>query len=216
MRKNAKFNIPLENLDKARFMGVGYYDIPNIQPNVADYDLNTKWIPYNYVSSFKGDPSKYGVHFFIHDYQFLRLWNSPDTYIDRLKKFRYVTSPEFSIYTNMPPALQIYNHYRKHWLGAYLQMKGVKIIPTITWGLPQTFNFCFDGEPVNSVVAVSGVGCTGNSEEMDIFMMGYQELKKRLNPSIILFNGTIPEEIKNEVVPMERGYKLFASKEKED
>ena len=215
MRKNAKFNIPLDNLDKARFKGVGNYEVPMIQPKIMDYDANTKWIPFNYVSSFKGDPSKYGVHFFIHDYQFMRVWQSPDTYIERLRRFKYVLSPEFSIYTNMPPAMQIYNHYRKHWVGAYLQLKGVNIIPTITWGLPQTFNFCYDGEPSETVVAVSGVGCTGNGDEMDLFMMGYEEMKERLNPSVILFNGKIPEELKHEVIPMERGYTLFASKEKE-
>lgn len=212
MRKNAKFNIPLDNLDKARFHGVGNYDIPMIQPKTADYDLNTKWIPWNYVSSFKDNPAHYGVHFFIHDYQFTRLWAQPDTYIERLRKFKYVLSPEFSIYTNMPPAMQIYNHYRKHWLGAYLQLKGVNVIPTITWGLPQSFNFVFDGEPSGTVVAVSGVGCTGNGDEMDLFMMGYEAMKERLNPSVILFNGKIPEEIADEVTPMERGYKLFAGK----
>ena len=211
---NKRFEIRVDNLEKAHFEGVGNYDIPMIQPKVADYAINTKWIPFNYVSSYKGIPANIGVHFFIHDYQFRRIWNTPDSYIERLKKFRYVCSPEFSVYNNMPRAMQIYNHYRKHWLGAYLQHKGVNIIPTITWGLPQTFSFVFDGEPVGTIVAISGVGCTGTNDERDIFFMGYEAMKERLRPSVILFNGSIPDEIKDEVQPMERAYQLFGTKKK--
>ena len=49
-----------------------------------------------------------------------------------LREFRYVLSPDFSTYTEFPKAIQIYNHYRKHWVGAYLQEAGVNVIPTIS------------------------------------------------------------------------------------
>ena len=56
------------------------------------------------------------VHCFVDDYQFVRYWNAPDKYIPKLSKFAAVCAPDFSMYTDMPLAMQIYNHYRKHWL----------------------------------------------------------------------------------------------------
>ncbi len=76
----------------------------------------------------KEDRAGKGIHFFIHDYQFIRLWNTPDKYIDLLKDFDYVLTPDFSTYTDMPKALQIYNIYRKQWLGAYWQMQDINVI----------------------------------------------------------------------------------------
>lgn len=209
-----KFIVPLLNMEKALFDGVGEYGIPVIAGRVKEYDTSTKFIPFNYMQSDikKNDPSKRGVHFHVHDYQFERLWSAPDLYIDRLKQYRYVCSPEFSIYTNMPKAMQVWNHYRKHWVAAYLQMNGVNIIPTITWALPQTFQFCFDGEPTNSVVCVSTVGTMQTKDYYDNFWMGYYEMKRRLHPSQIIFNGIVPEELKDEVIPLERGYQLFGGK----
>lgn len=63
-----------------------------------------------------------GYIFFVDDYQFIRLWNDPDRYMPMLQQFRYVLTPDFSLYTDFPKALQIWNHYRKHWIGAYMQM----------------------------------------------------------------------------------------------
>ena len=56
-----------------------------------------------------------GVHFFIDDYQFERIWKDPEKYVEKLRQYACVASPDFSPYGDMPMALQIYNHYRKHW-----------------------------------------------------------------------------------------------------
>lgn len=67
------------------------------------------------------NPEEKAVHFFLDDYQFDTLWRNPDRYVDKLSKFRYILTPDFSTYTDFPKVIQIYNHYRKHWIGAYLQ-----------------------------------------------------------------------------------------------
>ena len=66
-------------------------------------------------------PEHKGVHFFVHDYQFERVWNRPDRYTDVLSKFAYVLSPDFSPYANSPKAIQIFNIYRKNWCARYWQ-----------------------------------------------------------------------------------------------
>ena len=107
-----------ENLNKCIFQGVGPYDIPEIDPETDIPIHKLEWIPFNYAKSCKNPQGK-GIHFYVDDYQFVRLWNEPNKYIPLLQRFDAVCTPDFSQYTDMPVAMRIYNHYRKHWLGAY-------------------------------------------------------------------------------------------------
>lgn len=174
------------NLEFAVFDGIGKYNIPEIKP-VYDCELNN-WLGFNYLKSWGTKADKdIGVHFFLHDYQFERVWNTPDKYLTYLSKYGCVLSPDFSMFLDMPLAVSIYNHYRKHWLAAYWQYMGITVIPTISWLYPDSYDWCFDGEPKNSVVAVSDVGCRKASESREVFEQGYQEMLNRLNPSKILF-----------------------------
>lgn len=177
----------VENLERAFFEGIGDFDIPEI-PSVYDVP-GAEFIPFNFARTCR-DPENFGVHFFIDDYQFLRLWNSPGVYLEMLKKFKCVFSPDFSIYTDMPKALQIYNHYRKHWLARFFAENGITVIPTISWSTPDSFSWCFDGEPKNSVAAISNVGCMRVPESRELFFLGLEEMKRRLEPSVILCYGT--------------------------
>lgn len=73
-----------ENCNKAIFSGVPPYGIPQIIPeNIKISEL--EWIPFNYANTAK-DRSKKGVHFYVDDYQFSRLWNRPDDYISMLSE----------------------------------------------------------------------------------------------------------------------------------
>lgn len=178
-----------ENQQKMIFEGIGEYGIPEIK--VTTYN-QCDFIPFNYAVGCK-DRSGRGCHFFIDDYQLQRLWHQPDKYINMLKDFKYVTSPDFSTYTDFPKALQIYNHFRKHWIGAYMQLHGINVIPTISWSTPDSFEWCFDGEPIGGVVAVSSVGVMNSNERTELFMNGYREMMKRLEPETVLFYGAVPE-----------------------
>ena len=185
-----------ENLQRIIFDGVGELGIPEIQPTTYK---ECDFIPFNYAKTCKDKTGK-GVHFFIDDYQFNRLWNAPDRYIDMLSGFTHIMSPDFSTYTDFPKAMQIYNHYRKHWVGAYLQMHGIDVIPTISWSDKSSFEWCFDGEPVGGVVAVSSVGCMNSKHRKELFMDGYREMMDRLKPTTIIFYGKVPDECEGNIV----------------
>ena len=182
-----------ENQSKMIFKGSGRYSIPKIKP-VTDIMLNKlEWIPFNYALTAKNRDEK-GVHFYIDDYQFQRVWNNPEKYISLLQEFGAVCSPDFSLYTDMPKALQIYNHYRKHWLAAYWQMHGIRVIPTLCWSTPDSFEWCFSGTPTNSIVSISSVGTQNNKETAKAFTEGCREALKRLEPFRILWYGKCSEE----------------------
>lgn len=189
-----------ENLNKAMFVGVGDYGIPVI--NGAAYDDIENWISFNFAKTCD-EPDIHGVHFFIDDYQFVRVWKQPDIYLNILKKFPVVLTPDFSTYTDFPKAIQIYNHYRKHWLGAYWQMNGIKVIPTISWSDRESFEWCFDGEPEGHTVAVSSVGTQANSETRRLFLEGYNEMLFRLCPSKIIMYGDVPDECRGNIVKVQ-------------
>ena len=181
-----------ENLDKATFEGVGKYEIPPLLPvNIAE---PIEMIGFNYAGRYK-HPEQVGVHFFLKDYQFTRLWTSPEVYTEMLSRFRFVCTPDFSMFTDYPLALQINSHYRKHWLGAYWQRNGMVVIPSICWSDERSFDWCFDGEPQNSTVAVSSVGTQIQTEAKRLFLLGFEQMISRLQPKLVLFHGRIPAEI---------------------
>lgn len=185
-----------ENAQRMLFDGIGQYAIPEIEPTQFE---NAEFIGFNYAKSAKNPESK-AVHFFLDDYQFTRVWTDPDRYIPMLQRFKYVLAPDFSLYTDFPKPLQIYNHYRKHWLGAYWQMLGINVIPTICWSNQESFEWCFDGEPTHSVVAISSVGTQNGTEKKQCFLDGYFEMIKRLEPTQIIFYGRVPDECKGNIV----------------
>ena len=185
-----------ENLNKAIFPGVGECGVPEIAPDDPQVD---NWIGFNYARGCE-EPEEHGIHFFVDDYQFVRVWKQPDTYLAMLRKFQAVCSPDFSMYTDFPKIIQQYNHYRKHWLGAYWQMHGIRVIPTIGWSDHDSYEWCFDGEPEESTVAVSSVGTQGSKETRRLFLDGYKEMLLRLQPKKIIMYGNIPDGCQGSII----------------
>lgn len=193
-------------MEKAIFPGVGAYDIPEIKS--MQWDGPCEFIDFNASIRCRNQSLK-GVHFFIDDYRFSRLWVNPSRYIDLLRKFKYVMSPDFSTYIDFPAATQIYNHYRKHWIGAYLQEEGVSVIPTISWGDESSYQWCFDGEPAHGVVAVSSVGTQKSARSRELFQQGYRMMVEVLEPETIIFYGSIPDECKGNIVKIQAFQEKF-------
>lgn len=187
------------NLQKANFKGVGEYDIPELEP-IYEYEIGDikEWIGFNYVLSDK-EPEGKAVHFFIDDYQFNRIWNNPEKYIEKLRKYEAVLTPDFSPYADMPMATQIFNHYRKHWVGRYLQEYGVKIIPTIRASKDErSFKWYLDGEPKGGVVCISSMW-TSKEDDREYFIKEYNQMYQKLKPSKIYIYGNKIDGLKGNI-----------------
>lgn len=178
------------------FTGEGTFEIPKIKKEEVEL-ANIELTGYDKLSSSDNNQI---VHFFLDDYKFEVLWNDPLPRIEKLKSHKAVLSPNFSVYTEMPIAMKIYNTFRSRWCGAYLQSNGVKVIPTLAWGGPETFWFCFDGIEKNSIVAVSTVGVR---TEKDLFMQGYNEMLRRIKPSHIISYGKPFEDMKGNIIEVD-------------
>lgn len=117
-----------------------------------------------------------------------RIWNDPFKYIPRYQPFYAVCTPDFSIYSNMNLNEIRFNVYKNRYLGCLWQYYGIRVIPTIQWGDERTFDFCFDGVEKGSVVIVSTLGCQNNKE---FFLKGFEELKRRIEPELIIVFGKL-------------------------
>ncbi len=135
------------------------------------------------------------VVFYEHDKEFERLWNNPKQYLDKLKKFKGVISPDFSLYRNMPLVMQMWNTYRGRALAVWLQNNDVEIIPNVRFGDERTFSFCFDGIEENKTVAVGTHGCIKRKEDKIFFKVGLARLVQRLSPKTIIVYGSAPDSI---------------------
>lgn len=58
-------------------------------------------------------------------------------------------------------------------------------------------------ETTQSVVAISSLGTQNSKERKKIFLEGYEEMIKRLDPAQIIFYGRVPEECKGNIVHIE-------------
>ena len=144
-------------------------------------------IGFNYAKSSKEKAC--GIHFFVDDYQFERVWAAPEKYVDVLKEYECILSPDFSLYMDMPMPMKIWNIYRSRQIGAYYQSQGIKVIPTMSWAEPETFCFCFEGIPEGSIVAVSTVGVKENKDALNIWRDGMDAMIERIKPRMILCYG---------------------------
>lgn len=175
------------NLAYAQFEGDGDYDIPMLLPthidNLADIPLQG----FNYALKEKR-PENMGVHFFLHDYQFERVWNYPDRYTEVLSKFAFVLSPDFSPYSDSPRAIQIYNVYRNRWCARYWQEYGINVIPTITWASDDSLSYCLNGVPKHSTIAISTMG-EGRWSNWQSLRRNWNRIIDTLEPDEILLYG---------------------------
>lgn len=161
------------------------WEFPKI---LCDNTIPEKLIGFNYLNSTSKN-KKAGIHFYLDDYQFERIWRRPEDYINRLSEFECILSPDFSLYMDMPYSMKVWNTYRSRWVGAYYQDKGLKVIPTISWGGSDTFDFAFSGIPQHSIVSISTVGIIRNKKTRELWKSGVDELIKNIQPKTILIYG---------------------------
>lgn len=135
------------------------------------------------------------VHFFIDDYQFERVWAKPELYIEQLRRFPAVLGPDFSLYTDYPSPLQRWNHYRNQLLMAYWQHEGLCVIPTASWANADSYEWCFDGLPERSVIAISSVGCMVHREAKEAMLEGTAALIRSKRPKALWVYGKVPRPL---------------------
>ena len=128
-----------------------------------------------------------GVHFFVDDFRFNTIYDHPEKSLELYGKYRFLLTPDYSLYSEMNPWRQIESIGKTRWVGAKWQQAGKIVIPTISWGLSRSYDFCFDAIEKNSIVAIGMIGCKKNKT---CFLRGYFEMLRRIEPDAIICFGS--------------------------
>lgn len=123
---------------------------------------------------------------FNYDYVLDSVWRKPLKYVAKFYGLMAIASPDFSIYPNMNKHVIQYNVYKNRWIGALWSLAGYFVIPTVSWAGPETYDICFSGIKKGSVVIISTLGVGENTE---MFLNGFNELKKRVGPQLFILVG---------------------------
>jgi len=127
-----------------------------------------------------------GVHFFIDDPRFEGIYTNPERSFGKLSQYRFLLTPDFSLYADMEPWMQLASVAKGRWCGAYWQRRGLVAYPTMSWGTPQTYEFCFRGFERGGTVAVATYACRSAK---GLFLQGYREMRRQLDPEHVICLG---------------------------
>ena len=144
------------------------------------------------------------VHFYIDDQKFDNnnsgIWYYPEKLIDLLQHFSGAISPDFSTYADFPSSQKRWNIYRMRAFDYILQNNGIKVIHNVRWGTSETWDYCFDGIPMDGIIAIGVVG-SGIKRIVNrkYFADGLIEAIRLLKPHTIIVYGSDNYELFDEL-----------------
>jgi len=150
-------------------------------------------VPLNKIKYTK-DKGKY-VHCYIHDDVFSNFISNTSKFVDKLRQFDGVITPDCSMLINQSLCLQETNVYFNRAVGFFLQKQGIPVIPNVRWSDESSFEYCFLGIPKNTIIAMSTHGCIRSKEQKRIFKEGVRKAIETLEPSAIIVHGYMPDEV---------------------
>jgi len=134
------------------------------------------------------------VCFYIDDYKFdgaRGIWHDSAQALKVLRHFSGVITPDFSTYQDFPEPLKIYATYRMRLMGYWLGGNGIAVINNVRWDTDETYRYCFDGIPQNSIVAIGTVGGSPRKHiDRDRFESGLFKMARVLKPHTIIVYGS--------------------------
>lgn len=176
----------LEGIAKTKKFGMPIIQANTINPNTS---ITT---PFDRIGS-KSVSLDSLVMFYIHDYRFHGALNHPWDYTQRLLSYAGVIGPDLSQYIDMDYTTRLYHNYLNKVCMAYWQVQGVNIYPNVTWSLPDSYEYCIEGLPQNSIIAINSTGVPKYDFSKALWLKGYNYVVERLKPTLILRYGPIIE-----------------------
>ena len=182
----------------------GKFELPYIRKQVFEFDR----IELIALSETKTNDSPENcrkiVHGFLDDYRINRYYNYPERYRAKLTQYRALISPDYSTWQEMNTwrGLEAVSHNR--WVGKYWQeVWRMPVIPSVTWGSPVSYEYCFDGIERCCWVAISVVG---TKRYRRAFIHGYDAMLEHISPDGIICLGMPYEEMRGNILSVPYKY----------
>lgn len=169
------------------------------EPGIVELmELNNTQVPKKLIpfTKIRSSATKRGyVHFYLHDIYWSSILTSTDKYLDLLKEYDGVISPDPTLLIGQAKCLQEANTYLNHAVGFYLQKNGIPVIPNVRWSDESSYDFCFLGIPQKTIVSISTHGCIKSNTQKELFKNGLAEMLTRLEPSDVVVHGHMPDSV---------------------
>lgn len=135
------------------------------------------------------------VCFYEDDHKFdsiFGIWFRSNQAYKILKHFAGIITPDFSTYQDFPYPLKLWNTYRMRAYGYwYGTICGHEVINNVRWGTSETYRYCFDGLPKNSMYCIGTVGGSPHKLiDRKRFEDGLAEMVRQLSPHTIIVYGS--------------------------
>lgn len=147
-------------------------------------------------------PAEEMLVFYEQDPEFREFVSVPQRYIDEIGKIKIISTPDCSLYRDMPLWEQLANIDVSRSVGYYLQQQGKNVIPNARWGDERTytkklFDFApaFSGIPKNSIVSIGTYGCSRSKEDKYFIEAGLEAMLTELTPKDVLVYGSYNTKI---------------------
>lgn len=135
------------------------------------------------------------IHFYIDDQKFdgkqSSIWLYPEKALEIIRHYSGIIAPDFSTYADFPEPLKRWNFFRMNAFGYWIGLQGIPVISNLRWGTEETWSYCFDGNPTNSILAIgsvaSGIRLVINRRR---FEEGLFKAVETLNPHTIIVYGS--------------------------
>lgn len=92
-------------------MSAGKYDFPIIKRQDIDTD-KIKFISFADAKKEDAENRDKTIHFFTYDWKFEKVYENAEEELEKLSQYYALLSPDFSLFTNMPLALQIQSVFK--------------------------------------------------------------------------------------------------------
>lgn len=150
-----------------------------------------------FSSKYRGRLSEYWIDMFNDDIVIERFWKNPEKYLPIMKQAKGVISSDYSVMNGLLLTDNVHNVQRNRISSFILEREKILTVPVASWYDMDSFEWCFDGLPHNSVIAVSSNGCLrGESRSAkEMFIKGVYELNRRKTPVTILICGPRIKEL---------------------
>lgn len=177
----------------------GKFEIPHIDAP-KDIIIPEGMVPFS-IRERSQDKNDF-VCFYENDINFREILTNTEEYVDDLKRFPGIVTPDCSLYLDAPLCVQIADIYLNRAVGYYLSRQGLYVVPNIRWGDERTYKSDFLGEKVafqgvdkHSIVSIGTYGQIKSAESKRYFREGLEEMLKELEPEVVLVYGAMPDKI---------------------
>ncbi len=177
----------------------GMFEIPHIDAP-KEIIIPSGMVPFSIRERSK-DKSDF-VCFYEYDIKFRDILTHTENYVEELREYPGIISPDCSLYIDAPLCVQIADIYLNRAVGYFLSQQGIYVIPNIRWGDERTYTtelfsekVAFQGVDKHSIVSIGTYGQIRTAESKRYFREGLQEMLKELEPEVVLVYGSMPNAI---------------------